>query len=87
MTWPTKTEIGSKDGSGVSSTLLAYGGGGRGNKQPAAPVSVSLEPAKAKDFVSASAKAAAEGPEDASASDSAEVLGTVNSGGPAEPDA
>lgn len=69
--------------------MLAYGGGERGGgvgQQPAVAVSVSLVPAKM--YVSPSAKAAAEGPDDVpvtvpvSVPDSAaEVPGTVKSNG------
>lgn len=84
------SETGSKDESGAASSLLAYGGGERGDQQPGVVVSVSLVPAKV--YVSSSAKAAAEGPDDVSgsAADIPEtVKGTVEGSGAdatAEPD-
>lgn len=61
-------------------SLLAYGGTGRDDQQAAVavPVSVTLVPAKV--YLSASVKAAADGPDDASIS-AAEVPGTVNGSG------
>lgn len=58
------SETGSHDESGAASTSVAFGAGERGNHQAGATVSVSLVPAKV--YVSASAKAAAEAPEDVS---------------------
>eukprot|EP00903_Cladosiphon_okamuranus_P019894 g18286.t1 len=57
-------ETGSQDESGAASSSVAFGGGERGNQQVGAVVSVSLVPAKV--HVSASAKAAAEEPEEVS---------------------
>lgn len=84
MTLVFISETGSKDESGASSSLLAYGGGERegGDQQPgaAARLSVSLVPAKV--YVSASAKAAAEGPDDVSdAAAAAGVPGTAKGSG------
>lgn len=77
------SETGSKDESGASSSLLAHGGGERegGDQQPgaAARLSVSLVPAKV--YVSASAKAAAEGPDDVSDAAATGVPGTAKGSG------
>lgn len=77
MPRPKTKETGTEDESGAASSLVAYGGGGGGDHHPAAAVSVSLVPAKV--YVSASAKAAAQGPNDAS--DSAEVPGAAQPSG------
>ena len=64
----SNSEMGSKDESGASSSLLAYGGGEKDgdDQQPGATVKVSVSLVPAKVYVSASAKAAAEGPDDVS---------------------
>ncbi|CAM9748039.1 unnamed protein product [Pylaiella littoralis] len=69
-------EAGAEDESGAASSSVAHGrgrGGGGGDHKPAAAASVTLVPAKI--YVSPSAKAAAQGPTDAS--DSAQVPGAA----------